>query len=177
MASSQLTSTQVGDTERREQGITAICDSRSLFQHKQDHTVSLKRRPSTTDHPDTSCLLRLFRDRYLPIFCTAIIHISWACHLKTVSGLTVDNSRCQTRQQIVYHPPWSMGFESINMPAFVTTMGWLSVRGVGCTCIKTFTVTSHAESRGRLRQLVGRRVKLAAISVVFTLYSSANKEL
>ena len=35
-------------------------------------------------------------------------------------------------------------------------------------------MTSHAESRGRL---VGRREKLAAIFLVFTLYSSANKEL
>ena len=43
--------------------------------------------------------------------------------------------------------------------------------------IGQFTVTSHAESRGRLRRLVGRREKLAAIFLVFTLYSSANKEL
>ena len=42
--------------------------------------------------------------------------------------------------------------------------------------IGRFTVTSHAESRGRLRRLVGRREKLAAIYLVFTLYSSANKQ-
>ena len=40
-----------------------------------------------------------------------------------------------------------------------------------------FTVTSHAELRGRLRRLFGRREKLAAIYVVFTIYSSANKQL
>ena len=39
------------------------------------------------------------------------------------------------------------------------------------------TVTSHVESRGRQRRLVGRRETLAAIFLVFTLYSSANKEL
>ena len=43
--------------------------------------------------------------------------------------------------------------------------------------IGRFTVTSHAESRGRLRRLVGRREKFAAIYVVFTFYSNANKQL
>ena len=45
-----------------------------------------------------------------------------------------------------------------------------------CDTIGRFTVTSHAESRGRLRRLVGRREKLAAIYLVFTVYSSANKQ-
>ena len=52
----------------------------------------------------------------------------------------------------------------------------ISIKCIYMNGIGRFTVTSHAESRGRLRRLVGRREKLAAIYLVFTLYSSANKQ-
>ena len=38
-------------------------------------------------------------------------------------------------------------------------------------------MTSHAESRDRLGRLVGKTDKLAAIYVVFTIYSYTNSQL